>query len=520
MSAAIGLLAVVIITFATGFFVAQEFAFVAANRTVLREQALRGDRSAERALTVTSRLSFMLSGAQLGITVTTLLVGFIAEPAIAAGVRGPLLAIGVPEEMVPGVSITLGIAFATVLQMIFGELAPKNLGIARPEPVARFLARPTLVYLKVAGPVIRLFDSAANRLIRLAGMEPVEELEHGVTARELARIVDESAAAGELPRRLADLLDRALEFGDRTTEDVMVPRPRVVSLRADRPVGDLLEALRSHGHSRYPVLGEAPDDVVGVTGLTEYVRAGSPRTGVIRDITRPAMLVPATLPLHALLERMTAAGETFACVIDEYGGLAGVVSIEDLAEELVGELVDENDPEPLGVVRVGDDGWNVPGTLRLDEVERATGVRLPESEDYETIAGLVLARLGRMAEVGDEVAVAVLPDDDLFAEEEQRHAALGVLSVRRRVPEWVRLTLRMGPPPNPGDDSTAEPDVRWAHGRRLPVSPPQGRGAGRPMGGPAAPPPVNGAAVPEGEPVSPRAASEAGSSEPLGWRAR
>ncbi|WP_169949222.1 hemolysin family protein [Microbispora sp. H11081] len=442
MSVALGLLAVLVLTLATGFFVAQEFAYVAADRGTLREQAAAGDSAARRALDITARLSFMLSGAQLGITVTTLLVGFIAEPAIADVLRDPLVAAGLPASAVPGVAVALGVAIATVVQMILGELAPKNLGIARPEEVAKFLSRPTAVYLAVAGPVIRMFDASAIKLVRLFGIEPVEELEHGATPEELSRIVTESAAAGELPPRLADTLERALEFGDRTAEDVMVPRPRVVSLRAEWPVAEFLDALRAHGHSRYPVLGTDADDVVGVAGLPEYLRAGTPSDGLVGGITRAPLLVPATLPLPELLRRMTAAGETFACVIDEYGGLAGVVTLEDLAEELVGELVDENDPEPLGVKPQGDDVWDVPGTLRLDEVERATRVRLPESEDYETVAGLVLALLGRMAEPGDRVVTRLMPEPHLFDDEGEsaERAVLTVLTVRRRVPEWVRVS--------------------------------------------------------------------------------
>ncbi|TQS25233.1 hemolysin family protein [Microbispora sp. KK1-11] len=461
MSTALGLLAVLLLTLATGFFVAQEFAFVAADRGTLREQAAAGDGAARRALDITGRLSFMLSGAQLGITVTTLLVGFIAQPAIAGVLRGPLEAAGLPGSAVPGVAVALGVAIATVVQMIIGELAPKNLGIARPEDVAKFLSRPTHVYLVIAGPVIRLFDAAATRLVRLFGIEPVEELEHGATPEELSRIVTESAAAGELPPRLADTLERALEFGDRTAEDVMVPRPRVVSLRAEWPVDEFLGALRTHGHSRYPVLGTDADDVVGVAGLPEYLKAGSPSAGLVGGITHAPLLVPATLPLPELLRRMTSAGETFTCVIDEYGGLAGVVTLEDLAEELVGELVDENDPEPLGVVRHGEGVWDVPGTLRLDEVERATHVRLPESEDYETVAGLVLALLGRMAEPGDQVVSPLVPEPHLFDDEAEdaERAVLTVLSVRRRVPEWVRVSTRASadaPPETPSDADAAE----------------------------------------------------------------
>ena len=459
MNTALGLLAIFLLTFATGYFVAQEFAFVAADRGVLREQAESGDAAAARALKVTKRLSFMLSGAQLGITVTALLVGFIAEPAIATVVRPWLESAGVPSGAVPGIAVALAVALATVIQMVLGELAPKNLGIARPEPVAKFLSRSTLIYLRIAGPIIRLFDSAATGLLRRVGVEPVEEIEHGASPEELSRIISESATAGDLPPKLSELLERALEFGDRTAEDVMVPRPRLVLLRDDRPISDLVDAVRRHGHSRYPVLCDKNgDDVVGVTGVRELLKSGLTE-GRLEKITRPALLVPTSSPLPLVLERMRAARDDLACVIDEYGGLAGVVTIEDLAEELFGELIDENDPEPAGVV-VGEEGtWDLPGTLRLDEIERAIGLQLPESDDYDTVAGLVLATLGRMTEPGDEVTVTLtsrhdpLENDDADKEE----AVLTVLSVHRRVPEWVRLSLNTPREPDTGEDTETRP---------------------------------------------------------------
>ncbi|MFG1708485.1 hemolysin family protein [Nonomuraea sp. M3C6] len=438
MSAYLGLLALFLLTAATGYFVAQEFAFVAADRALLREQAAAGDASAAKALQVTSRLSFMLSGAQLGITVTALLVGFLAEPAIATIVRPWLFDAGLSDAVITGLSVAIGVFVATVVQMVLGELAPKNLGIARPEPVAKFLAGSTLVYLAVVGPVVRLFDSAATGLLRRIGIEPVEEVEHGATPEELSRIIAESTQAGELPPRLSDLLERALEFGDRTAEEIMVPRPRVVVLRDSQPISDLLEVMRECGHSRYPVLG-ADGDVVGVTGVRELLTSGLDE-GRITAIIRPALLVPDSVPVPAVLDRMRVAMDDIALVIDEYGGLAGVITVEDMAEELVGELVDEKDPEPAGAVEQPDGIWEVPGSLRLDEVERATGVSLPESDDYDTLAGLVLARLGRMPNPGDTVTVQVTPDSDPFTEDPDEHLAeLTVMSLNRRVPEWVRL---------------------------------------------------------------------------------
>ncbi len=220
----------------------------------------------------------------------------------------------------------------------------------------------------------------------------------------------------------------------------MVPRPRVVALRSSQPISDLLDVMRTCGHSRYPVVSE-DGDVAGVTGVRELLASGL-ETGDVARITRPALMVPDSVPLPAVLDRMRVAKDDIALVIDEYGGLAGVITIEDLAEELVGELVDENDPEPAGAVEQPGGVWEVPGTLRLDEVERATGLSLPESDDYDTLAGLVLARLGRMPNPGDTVTVPVTPDNtDPFAEEDQEHQAeLTVMSLNRRVPEWVRLT--------------------------------------------------------------------------------
>nr|BFE85083.1 hypothetical protein GCM10020093_076840 [Planobispora longispora] len=232
----------------------------------------------------------------------------------------------------------------------------------------------------------------------------------------------------------------------------MVPRPRVVLLRDDRPISDLIDAIGEHGHSRYPVLCHRDgEDVVGVTGVRELLRSGL-EDGPLEKITRPALLVPDSLPLPAVLERMRAARDDLACVIDEFGGLAGVVTVEDLAEELVGELMDENDPEPAGVVANGDGTWNVPGTLRVDEVERATGLSLPESDDYDTVAGLVLAALGRMAEPGDTATVTLTVENDpLENAPGEADAVLTVLSVHRRVPEWVRLA------PVAGGAGRAEP---------------------------------------------------------------
>lgn len=440
MSAALGVLAVLLLTAATGYFVAQEFSYVAVDRARLAAAAQQGDRRAARALGVTERLSFTLSGAQLGITATALLVGFIAEPALADLIRPLLQAGGLPGQA--GVALTLALVLATVIQMVLGELAPKNLAIARPEAVARALASSTLAYLTVAGPIVRFFNGAANRLLRLLGIEPMEEPHQGATGEELARIIEESGKHGHLSPEVSQLLQRALAFGDRTAGDVMVPRPDVAAVRASEPVARVVELLRTKGFSRYPVVGENMDDIVGLVGVHQLLDA--PDGATVGQVAHPALLVPATLPLPDLLGRMRERGETFACVLDEYGGLAGVVTLEDVAEELVGDIRDENDPDQPTATREPDGSWVIPGQWRLDEVQRATGVELPDG-DYETIGGLVIAGLGRLPQVGDQITSPALDRDQ---PEQPVRADLIVEAVQRRVPALVRLVLvRSAAPP-------------------------------------------------------------------------
>ncbi|MYS04967.1 DUF21 domain-containing protein, partial [Streptomyces sp. SID6041] len=272
MNAALGLLAVLVLTAGTGYFVAQEFAYVAADRLALAREAETGDKRAARALTVLERLSFMLSGAQLGITVTGLVVGFLAEPSVSALIKPALDGTGLAEGAVSAISVVLAFVVATVLQMVLGELAPKNLALAVPERLAKSLAASTLLYLKVVGPVVHVFDSAANRVLRRVGIEPVEELHHGATLEELSHLIGESHQQGELPLDTAELLDHALEFSERTMNEVMVPRADAVFVRKDATLDEAVELIAAHGHSNYPVLGDHPDDVAGVLGVNELMR--------------------------------------------------------------------------------------------------------------------------------------------------------------------------------------------------------------------------------------------------------
>ncbi|GII05328.1 hemolysin family protein [Planobispora takensis] len=437
MSIALGLLAVLLLTLATGYFVAQEFAYVTADRLVLSQQAAAGDRKAARAITVMERLSFMLSGAQLGITVTALVVGFIAKPALAELIAPGLEALGLRGGGVDAVALVLGFVLATVIQMVLGELAPKNLALARPEPLARALAASTLVYMTIAGPIIRLFDSAANKLLRAVGIEPVEELHHGATLEELGHIIGESEAYGHLPGEQADLLERALAFADHTAAEVMVPRADLVTIAGSAPVTELDELIARHGHTHYPVLGTRPDEVIGVVSLRELVPIPSAEAAStdVAKVACEVLVVPFSMPLPDLVAQLHTRGQEVACVLDEHGGLAGLVTWEDIAEELVGEIADENDLEIPPVAEV-DGGWEIDAGLRLDEVALATDLELPDADDYDTVSGLILQRLERFAVIGDRLTVELVPS---LAEDAPTHLEIEVVSLDRHVPGRVRL---------------------------------------------------------------------------------
>ncbi|MGN2637705.1 hemolysin family protein [Nocardia takedensis] len=440
----LGIAVVVAITAFTGYFVAQEFAYMAVDRSRLKARAAAGDAGAERALGVTRRTSFMLSGAQLGITVTGLLVGYVAEPLIGRGVGDLLEDTGIPLGVAVGIGAVFAILLSTAVQMVFGELFPKNLAIARPEPVALRLALSTTVYLKVFGWLIKLFDQASNLLLRAIRIEPVHDVEHSASPRDLAHIVAASRRAGELPAELSMLLDRILDFPTRAAEHAMIPRPLVDTVAAGTPIGDV-RARMAAGHTRYPVIGETSDDLLGIVHLPDLL--GPESTGVAADHARPAVVVPDSLALPKVLARLTESGEQMALVVDEYGGFAGILTVEDLAEELVGELADEHDPpaDPAEIRRVAD-GWWIPGAAHLDEVERVIGHRLPDG-DHETLAGLVIAEFGGLPDIGAVVRIAVAPRPaDLLADPPPapRTVRAEVRGVAKHVPTALLVTVEEG----------------------------------------------------------------------------
>ncbi|MGQ0840887.1 hemolysin family protein [Actinokineospora sp.] len=404
----LGLLAVLTLTLGTALFVAAEFALTTLERSQVDHHAAEvGDRRALAIQKAHRTLSFQLSGAQLGITITTLITGYIAEPAIANLIEPALTLTGIPVAAANVVALVIALLLATSLSMVLGELVPKNLAIARPLATARAVAGAQAVFSSALRWLISALNGSANWVVRRLGVEPQEELRSARSPQELGGLVRSSAALGTLDTGTATLLSRSLRFGDRTAEELMTPRVQVQALRADATVLDLIDLARATGFSRFPVHGGDLDEVRGVVHVKQVfsVPTAMRATTRVAALARPVPTVPETLDGDVLLERLRGSGLQVAVVVDEYGGTAGLVTLEDLIEEIVGDVRDEHDRGEVNPVRsLGKESWMVSGLLRDDELAEATGFRMPRGE-YETVAGLVLTRLGRIPEVNDEILV-------------------------------------------------------------------------------------------------------------------
>lgn len=439
----VGILVILAIIAVNGYFVAQEFAYMAVDRTKLAALAAGGDASAKRALAVTKRTSFMLSGAQLGITVTGLVVGYIAEPLVGKSLGVLLGGTGLPTETVVAVGTAAALAAATIIQMLVGELYPKNLAIADPEPLARALARSTLMYMSAFGWLISFFDKSANLVLKALRIEPIHDLDVSASATDLPHIIADSRDSGDLPRELSLMMDRIIDFPQRNVEHAMVPRSQVDWVEPDTTLDDLKE-LMARAHTRYPVIDDddAPVGVVHLADVLERLAAGQGNE-TVASLMRPAKVLPTLMLLPDALDQLVQTTNQLACVIDEYGGFAGVLTIEDLAMEIVGEITDEHDAE-VGetIVPEGDDTWTMEGEVHLDEVRRIIGHDLPHG-DVETVAGLLIAERGALPDEGDTISID-LPIDpaELVSDEPVRYRLLvDVLRIERHVPTEVRMRL-------------------------------------------------------------------------------
>ncbi len=436
----LGVVVVLAITAATAYFVAQEFAYMSVDRSGLGpapSPVTRAPNARSRSRAARPSCSPEPSSASPSRACSS---GTSPKPLIGESL-GSLLGggVGIPSGVGIAVGGVVALVFSTFVQMLFGELFPKNLAIAKPEPVATWLSRSTLAYLKVFGWLIWFFDQSSNALLRALKIEPVHDVEHAATPKDLEAIVEESRESGDLPDDLAVLLDRILDFPQQDVEHAMIPRSRVDTVDESADLG-LVRALMAVGHSRYPVLAAGSGDVLGVVHLADLLATQEDDSAPVTRIMRPALVVSTLTRLPDVLRQLGESRNELACVVDEYGGFSGVVTVEDLAEELVGEITDEHDEDnPTYIPVEGDGVWEMSGEVHVDEVERSLGVDLPRG-DFETIAGLVIAAHGGLPEKGTELDVE-LPLDLGELDPEQQVLHIRVLSVERHVPGRVRLEL-------------------------------------------------------------------------------
>lgn len=411
MTEALLLVIALLLTLACGLFVAAEFSLTTVERSMLEQAARDREPGAASALKAVRSLTFQLSAAQLGITVTGLIIGMLAESSIAVLLADPLRSLGLPATVASSTALALGVVIATMVLMVIGELVPKNWAISQPLPVARRIATPHRAFATAFRPLIRHLNNTANRTVRAVGLEPTEELASARSPRELVALARHSAKEGALEADSAELFVRTLLLAELSAENVMTPRVQVTALEVQATAEDVANATRATGLSRFPVFQESLDTVVGVVHIKDVlaVPAELRARQSVTELLREPLLVPESLTVDRLLDRLTEA-RGLAVVIDEYGGTAGVVTLEDIVEEVVGEVRDEHDPQetpdlaPLGADAQGHETYNADGAARTDQLE-AIGLRAPEGP-YETLAGLVATELGRIPARGDQIQVA------------------------------------------------------------------------------------------------------------------
>jgi len=395
-----------ILTLGTGIFVASEFALVNLDRSELEARRDRGETRLGLTIAALKITSTHLSSAQLGITLTTLLTGYTMQPALTTMLTGPLTSAGVPTGAVPAIATTVAVVVATLLSMIIGELVPKNFALALPIRTAKLVVPLQTLFTTVFKPAVLVLNGSANGLLRAVGIEPKEELSGARSAEELSSLVRRSASAGLLEKDTATLLHRTLLFSGHTASDVMTPRPRVAVVSRTDTAQTVIELTRQTGYSRFPVIDESADDVVGIVHVKQAVAVPRHRRAdvPVSALQTEAVRVPETMKLDGLLGELRGRGYQMAIVVDEYGGTAGVATLEDLVEEIVGEVADEHDRTRAGVVR-SPDSLTFPGMLRPDELLERAGLTVPEDGPFETVAGFVMSELGRLPVVGDTVGI-------------------------------------------------------------------------------------------------------------------
>ncbi|MDQ5958911.1 MAG: magnesium and cobalt exporter, family [Patescibacteria group bacterium] len=399
-----------ILVIGCGMFVAAEFSLLAVQKQKVQKLADNGDSNAQGVLIALKTLSTQLSGAQVGITITNLAIGFITEPLTSPIISKIFSFANLQESTITTISIVFGTLVATCLTMLFGELVPKNLAIAKPMGTARrvqgFL-RGFSTIMKY--PIIGL-NTSANAVLRKIGVEPKEELASARSADELASLVRRSGEKGLLPKQTANLLERSMQFDDMIAEDVMTPRFRMKLIGVNQHIEDLFDLSSATGHSRFPVYGKDHNEILGIVHIKQAIKASNSSRKIVKvkDVMVKPLFVPSILKLDSLLINLKSNPLQTGIVVDEFGDIDGIVTVEDLIEELVGEVRDEHDPAGKRVEKIGNKRWRLAGILRIDEVSSQTDIYLPETEDYETIGGLIYDKLQRMPVVDDTLNISAV----------------------------------------------------------------------------------------------------------------
>ncbi|APT92109.1 membrane protein [Corynebacterium phocae] len=437
-----GIAVICVIIACNGYFVAQEFAFMSVDRAQLRNMAAAGDKKAQQALGLTKRTSFVLSGSQLGITVTGLLIGYVAQPLVGNGLGELLGDFGIDRTAAVAAGTVVALAASTVATMLFAELFPKNYTIATPMKVAMALTPSTGLFLKIFGPLINFFEFSSNSILKMVGIEPVEDIDSSATSDDLESIVDDSRISGNLDENTFMVLDRLLDFPDQDTGHAMIPRSRVDVVEPDTTLGEVRELMATN-HTRYPIIDE-DHNPIGVIQLYDILDTDLPDHTPVTKLMQEPVVVPELMNLPDTVDALRSSNQKLACVIDEYGGFVGIVTMEDLAEEILGDVTDEHDIEETEEITLQDaTHWMVDGDTPIDEIERAIGHDLPEG-DYETIAGLLISASSSLPEVGEEHVIEMEAEPEDWVEGDTapvRKLIMRVEEVERHVPSTLALEL-------------------------------------------------------------------------------
>ena len=421
--------AVILLVAANGLFVAAEFGLVSARRTRIDRLAQDGDQKAKLAQKAIQSLDRYISGTQLGITVASLGLGWIGEPAVASAIEQLFRNLPAPLDQVATHAAASTIAFLIIifLHIVLGELAPKAFALQHPEDTSRWLAAPLILFTQATNPFIWLLNGAANGLLRIVGAKPPSEAERVHQPEEIVMLVKQSKESGQLDDDDVRLIEGVFEFSEKRARDVMTPRTDVVGLPIDTTVDEALGLVSETGRSRYPVYRNSLDDIVGIVHVKQILVSLRDKKNVpISHLMMEPMFLPGTREIEDVLTDMQRLKAQMAVVLDEYGGTAGIVTMEDLIEEIVGEIYDEYD-EAESLPDAGTDGITVAGDTEIDDLNKKFGLSI-ETEDYQTIGGLAFGKLGRLPQPGDRIQL-----DDLMLEvlemEEKRVAKIRIVTV-------------------------------------------------------------------------------------------